>query len=97
MSDRDDLPQAQIIDDRLQVTELLPEAVRRAGGLVGLPEPQEVERHDAPAGVDEMGNEIRRYADCRKAMHEHKCGIRARIVAGVDVSLSVRNVVLDET
>ena len=58
MSDRDDLPQAQIIDDRLQVTELLPEAVRRAGGLVGLPEPQEVERHDAPAGVDEMGNEI---------------------------------------
>jgi hypothetical protein len=30
-------------------------------------------------------------------MHEHKCGIRARIVAGVDVSLSVRNVVLDET
>jgi hypothetical protein len=55
---RDDLLQAQGIDDRLQVTELLAETVGRACGLVGLAEAQEVERDDAPSPRHQMGDQI---------------------------------------
>lgn len=54
----DDLLQAQGIDDRLQVAELLAEGVGRACGLVGLAEAQEVERDDAPSPRRQMGDQI---------------------------------------
>ena len=52
MRDRNDLAETQRLDDRLEIAELLREAVGRAGRLVGGTKAQEIERDDPrPAAV----------------------------------------------
>ena len=58
VSDRNDLIDAQCLDDRFEVAELLLEAVGRPGGLFGSAEAEEIERDDPPASGCQIRNEI---------------------------------------
>ena len=48
--DRDDPLQPELVDDRFEVTELLPEAVLCTDGLLRLPKAQEIEGHHPTPG-----------------------------------------------
>jgi hypothetical protein len=58
VSDRNDLVEAQCVDDCFEVAELVLEAVGRPGGLFGGAEAQEIERDDPPASGYQIRNEI---------------------------------------
>ena len=58
MGDRDNLPQAQGLDDRFKIAQLLLEAVRSAGGFVRGAKTREIERHDAPPARYQVGDQI---------------------------------------
>ncbi len=97
MSNRDDLPEAEILYDRLEIAELLIKAVSSAGGLVRGTKTQEIERHDAPPAGDQIGNQV--VVDFQivgEAVHEHEGWAGACIVSSVDYSLTPRNMVLGE-
>ena len=94
---RNDRPQVQIVDDRLQITELLLEAVGCAGGLVGLPKSLEVEGYDTPASGDEIRNEIVVNPQVvGKPVHEHKGGTSAFVLACIDSAMVSPNMMLGE-
>jgi hypothetical protein len=79
----------------MEITELLCKAIGRIDGLIGFSEAQEIERDDPPPTSYQVGNQI--IVDVQivgKAMHEHKRGTVAHIIACVDASLFPRNMML---
>ncbi len=58
VGDRDDLPQAQHLDDRFEVSELLLETVGRTRGFVGSTKAQEIEGDDPLPPSYQVGNQI---------------------------------------
>src|SRR5277367_4015374 len=80
VSNRNDLFEVQRLDDRFEITQLLPEAVAGAGRLVGSAVPEEIERDDSPSRRDQMRNQ--RIVDMEvvwKTVQEHERGTGARI------------------
>jgi len=93
--DRDDLPQAQPLDDRLQVSQLLLETIGRVGGFVRRAKAQEIEGYNASPAGDQIGDQIVPDMQIvREAMHEHKGGADACVIASVDPCFSARDVSL---
>ena len=58
VGDRDDLSQAQHLDDRFEVTELLFETVDSTGGFVGTAKTQEIECDDPPPASYQVGDQV---------------------------------------
>src|SRR5260370_32784972 len=95
VGDRDDLSQVQPPDDRFKVAQLLLEAVGGVGGFVRGAKAQEIERYDAPSAGDQVGDQV--VPDVQvvgEAVHEHKGGAGARVVASVGLSFSPRDKML---
>jgi hypothetical protein len=89
MRDRDELTKAQGIHDRFEVTELLFKTVGSAGGFVGRTKAQEIEGDDPTATSYQIRNQI--VLDVQvigEAVHKHKGGTSAFVVACIDSSLS---------
>ncbi len=86
VSDRDDPVEAQCIDDRSEIPELLLEAVAGAGGPVGRAESQEVECDDPTTPGDQVGDQV--VEDVQvvgEAVHEHEGGAGALVDARIDL------------
>ena len=58
VGDRDDLSQAQHLDDRFEVTELLFETVDSADGFVGTAKTQEIECDDPSPASYQVGDQV---------------------------------------
>jgi hypothetical protein len=82
MGDRFDVGEAQRIDDRFKIAELLLKAVGRVGEFIGRTEPEEIERNYLPPTGNQVGNQI--VVDVqiiRKTVHKHEGRPRAFVVS----------------
>src|SRR2546423_1147305 len=97
VSDRDDLPQAQTLDNRFKVAQLLLKAIDGAGRLVRGAKTQEIERHNATSACGEVRDQI--VPDMQvvgEAVHEHEGRPGARIISSVETSFRPRDTVFGE-
>src|SRR5258708_997792 len=95
VSNRNDLFEVQCLDDHFKIAQLLLEAIYGADRLVGGTVTQEIERDDPPSCRDQKREEIVIYVQViGEAVHQHKGGADACVVASVCFSFAPRDEML---
>jgi hypothetical protein len=97
MRDGNNSLESQRINDCLQVAELLPEAVGRAGWLIGRTEPQEIECINPSPGGDEIRDQlVLDMLIVRESVHQYESRGSSSIIPCVYIALTLRNSMLSE-
>ena len=84
MRDEDGLPEPQLSDDGIEVTDLIVGSVRIAGRLVRTAPPEKIKQHDAARRREVRRQPVVEVYVVREPVHENDRRFRPRVVSDVD-------------